>query len=199
MSTSSTRISTPRVRSAKAPRVASIFRETAATIMAELLAVRCGFPRSTTATTKHFSSSVGSNFVKTPASPLMTPYRQRHSATGDFSAISPNGTCSLCSQYGIQQTALGIPTAVSDALGRPLFANTIYDPSTRAVNPVNNLGYATPFQGNMIPSFAASIRSRRKFKLYSQQHKTPISPRIIPAMSPAFASLRFLPPRSMSR
>jgi hypothetical protein len=71
--------------------------------------------------------------------------------TGNFSAISPNGTCSLCSQYGIQQTALGIPTAVSDALGRPLFANTVYDPATRAVNPTNNLGYANPFPGNMIP------------------------------------------------
>jgi hypothetical protein len=72
--------------------------------------------------------------------------------TGDFSAISPNGTCSLCSQYGIQQTALGIPTPTSDALGRPMLANTIYDPLTRATNPSNNLGYATPFPNNVIPT-----------------------------------------------
>jgi hypothetical protein len=70
---------------------------------------------------------------------------------GDFSAISPNGTCSLCAQYGIQRTPLGAPTQASDALGRPFFANTIYDPLTRAVNPVNNLGYANPFPGNIIP------------------------------------------------
>jgi hypothetical protein len=71
---------------------------------------------------------------------------------GNFSAISPNGTCALCAQYGIQQTALGIPTPVSDPLGRPIFANEIYDPLTRAVNPANNLGYANPFPGNIIPA-----------------------------------------------
>ncbi|HJT87082.1 MAG TPA: carboxypeptidase regulatory-like domain-containing protein [Bryobacteraceae bacterium] len=70
---------------------------------------------------------------------------------GDFSAISPNGTCSLCAQYGIQQTPLGVPTAAVDALGRPLLANTIYDPLSRSVNPANNLGYADPFPGNIIP------------------------------------------------
>src|SRR5215469_14879127 len=70
---------------------------------------------------------------------------------GNFSAISPNGNCALCAQYGIQQTALGIPTVVSDPLGRPIFANEIYDPLTRAVNPANNLGYADPFPGNVIP------------------------------------------------
>lgn len=32
-----------------------------------------------------------------------------------------------------------------------MYANTIYDPSTRTVNPTNNLGYANPFPGNMIP------------------------------------------------
>ena len=44
---------------------------------------------------------------------------------GDFSAISPNGTCSLCATYGIQSTAL----PATDALGRPMYANAIYDPS----------------------------------------------------------------------
>jgi len=69
---------------------------------------------------------------------------------GYFSAISPNGTCSLCKQYGIQTTALGTPTTATDALGRQFFANTIYDPRSRAVNPANNLGYANPFPGNLI-------------------------------------------------
>ena len=72
--------------------------------------------------------------------------------TGDFSAISPNGTCSLCAQYGIQQSGLGIPTATTDALGRPILANTIYDPATRGVNAANNLGYANPFPNNVIPT-----------------------------------------------
>jgi hypothetical protein len=71
---------------------------------------------------------------------------------GNFSKISPNGNCSLCSQYGIQQTALGIPAPTTDALGRQLFANTIYDPLTRGVNAANNLGFANPFPGNVIPS-----------------------------------------------
>jgi hypothetical protein len=71
---------------------------------------------------------------------------------GDFSAISPNGTCALCSQYGIQQTPLGVPTIATDALGRPLMANTIYDPSTRGVNSANGLGYANPFPNNVMPT-----------------------------------------------
>ncbi len=70
--------------------------------------------------------------------------------SGDFSAISTNGNCSLCSTYGIQTTPLGVPTPQLDALGRQMFANEIYDPSSRAVNPSNNLGYANPFPQNMI-------------------------------------------------
>jgi hypothetical protein len=66
--------------------------------------------------------------------------------TGDFSAISPNGTCSLCAQAGIQQTAL----PATDALGRPLYANTIYDPASRATTSTG-LGYANPFPNNKIP------------------------------------------------
>ncbi|MBV8844068.1 MAG: TonB-dependent receptor, partial [Bryobacterales bacterium] len=63
--------------------------------------------------------------------------------SGDFSAISPNGTCSLCAQ-------LGIPTAplAKDANGNPIYANEIYDPLTR--NPAN--GTALPFAGNIIPA-----------------------------------------------
>jgi len=71
--------------------------------------------------------------------------------TGDFSAISPNGNCSLCGQYGIQTSGLGIPTPTTDALGRPILANTIYDPATRGVNASNNLGFANPFANNVIP------------------------------------------------
>ena len=70
---------------------------------------------------------------------------------GDFSAISPNGNCSLCSLYGIQKTALGVPTPGVDALGRPMFANEIYDPSTRGTT-ASGLGYANPFPNNMIPA-----------------------------------------------
>ena len=70
---------------------------------------------------------------------------------GDFSSISPNGNCSLCSLYGIPTTPLGTPTPQLDALGRPMYANEIYDPLTRAVNPANNLGYANPFPNNVIP------------------------------------------------
>jgi hypothetical protein len=71
---------------------------------------------------------------------------------GNFSKISPNGNCSLCAQQGIQTTALGIPTPQLDALGRQLFANTIYDPASRGVNPTNNLGFANPFLNNVIPA-----------------------------------------------
>jgi hypothetical protein len=69
---------------------------------------------------------------------------------GDFSGISPNGNCSLCVAQGIPTGALG--TNQVDALGRPLFANEIYDPLTRGVNPTNNLGYANPFPNNVIPA-----------------------------------------------
>ncbi|HEX4276833.1 MAG TPA: TonB-dependent receptor, partial [Bryobacteraceae bacterium] len=60
---------------------------------------------------------------------------------GDFSAISPNGTCSLCS-------SLGVPTAsiTTDPAGRPVYANEIFDPTTRLAN-----GTATPFANNQIP------------------------------------------------
>jgi hypothetical protein len=66
---------------------------------------------------------------------------------GNFSAISPNGNCSLCSSYNIPTGALGSQT---DALGRPFLANTIYDPASRGVAS-NGLGYANPFPNNAIP------------------------------------------------
>ena len=73
---------------------------------------------------------------------------------GNFSEISPNGTCSACTQLGIQKTALGTPTVQLDPNGKNVFANEIFDPLTRAIGTVGSLagqGYANPFQGNIIP------------------------------------------------
>jgi Carboxypeptidase regulatory-like domain/TonB dependent receptor len=70
---------------------------------------------------------------------------------GNFSHISPNGDCSFCALYGIQTTALGFPIPTTDALGRPMYANEIYDPLSRGVVAASNLGYANPFPNNMIP------------------------------------------------
>jgi hypothetical protein len=70
---------------------------------------------------------------------------------GDFSAISPTGTCSLCATYGIPTTPLG--GTQLDPLGNQLFANTIYDPATRNVatsGPLAGQAYALPFPGNKI-------------------------------------------------
>ena len=82
---------------------------------------------------------------------------------GDFSAISANGTCSLCAQYGIPTTPLG-----TDALSRPIYANEIYDPTTRAINPANGLGYANPYPGNKIPASALSASSLAFLALFPQ-------------------------------
>ncbi len=61
---------------------------------------------------------------------------------GDFSAISPNGTCSLCAANGIPLTKI-----TTDPAGNAVFANEIFNPTTRTA-----AGTALPFQGNMIPS-----------------------------------------------
>ena len=74
-----------------------------------------------------------------------TPYLK-----GDFSAISPNGNCSLCGISGIPATPLGSPVVQLDPLGNKMYANEIYDPSTRGVT-ATNLGYAYPFMNNQIP------------------------------------------------
>jgi len=78
---------------------------------------------------------------------------------GDFGAISPNGTCSLCAANGIQTTPI-----TTDPLGRPVYANEIYDPASRAVT-ASGLGYATPFQGNMIPISRFSPVSQKLISL----------------------------------
>jgi hypothetical protein len=69
---------------------------------------------------------------------------------GDFSAVSPNGNCSLCTTYGIPTGPLG--GNYTDALGRPMYANEIYDPLTRGVVASSGLGYANPFPNNVIPA-----------------------------------------------
>jgi Carboxypeptidase regulatory-like domain/TonB dependent receptor-like, beta-barrel len=66
---------------------------------------------------------------------------------GDFSSVSPNGGAGF-------NPALGVPTGAlpsKDGLGRDIFANTIYDPLTRTVNPANGVAYANPFPNNIIP------------------------------------------------
>jgi hypothetical protein len=64
---------------------------------------------------------------------------------GNFSAISPNGGAGF-------NTALGVPSTsvTTDALGRPVYANEIYDPLTRGTTAAG-VGIANPFPNNMIP------------------------------------------------
>ncbi len=81
---------------------------------------------------------------------------------GDFSAISANGTCSLCAAYGIPTAPLG-----TDALGRPIYANEIYDPNSRGVTS-SGLGYANPFPGNKIPASEFSASSAAFLALFPQ-------------------------------
>jgi len=65
---------------------------------------------------------------------------------GNFSSISPNGGAGF-------NTSLGVPTApvTTDALGRPVFANAIYDPTTRRIAS-NGVGVADVFPNNIIPA-----------------------------------------------
>jgi hypothetical protein len=81
---------------------------------------------------------------------------------GDFSAIAANGNCSLCAAYGIPTGSLG-----ADALGRPQYANEIYDPLTRGTAP-NGLGYANPF--------AKQYDSRQPLCREFGGHAEPVSP-----------------------
>ncbi len=88
---------------------------------------------------------------------------------GNFSQISPNGSCSLCAQYGIPTTPLG--GSQLDPLGRPLFANTIYDPNSRAQatsGPLAGQGYATPFQNNSVPLTSFDAVSAKLIPLFPQ-------------------------------
>jgi hypothetical protein len=82
--------------------------------------------------------------------------------SGNFSAISANGSCSLCAQYGIPTAAIA-----TDALGRPIYANEIYNPTTRATT-ASGLGYATPFANNVIPASMMSPSSLAFLNLFPQ-------------------------------
>ncbi|MBV9507781.1 MAG: TonB-dependent receptor [Acidobacteriia bacterium] len=64
---------------------------------------------------------------------------------GDFSAISPAGGAGF-------NPSLGVPSApiATDALGRPVYANEIFDPSTRTTT-AGGVGVAQPFPNNVIP------------------------------------------------
>ena len=64
---------------------------------------------------------------------------------GDFSAISPNGGANF-------NPSLGVPSApiATDLIGRPIFANEIYDPTTRGTQ--NGVAFANPFPNNIIPT-----------------------------------------------
>jgi Carboxypeptidase regulatory-like domain len=70
---------------------------------------------------------------------------------GDFSAISVNGGANF-------NPNLGVPTGPlpsTDALGRPIYANTIYNPTTERAAP-NGVLVRDPFTNNMIPQFMLS-------------------------------------------
>lgn len=91
---------------------------------------------------EQFREGTGLNFTDTVP---VAAYR-----IGDFSAISPNGGANFNPTLGVPATPLG-----TDALGRPIFANEIYDPTTRGVAPAGSpfpgQGFANPFQNNQIP------------------------------------------------
>ncbi len=77
---------------------------------------------------------------------------------GDFSAISPAGGPNFNPNLGVPATPIG-----TDAQGRPIMANEIYDPATRGVNGAGQ-GYSNPFPNNMIPvsritPFATAVQS----------------------------------------
>jgi len=78
---------------------------------------------------------------------------------GDFSAISPNGGANFNPALGVPSGSLG-----TDALGRPIFANEIYDPTTRGTT-AGGLGFANPFQNNMIPQSMISPMAMAVMKL----------------------------------
>ena len=64
---------------------------------------------------------------------------------------------------------LGIPTTSfgNDALGHPMYANEIYDPTTRGVT-AGGLGYANPFANNVIPASMMSPSSLAFLALFPQ-------------------------------
>ena len=64
-----------------------------------------------------------------------------------------------------------------------MFANEIYDPTSRAVNPANNLGYANPFPSNIDSLDPHRPDLGEDCKLFSPRRRTPISSAITPESS----------------
>src|SRR5262245_37788514 len=85
---------------------------------------------------------------------------------GDFSAISPiPGNTNFNPNLGIPTNLIGRDAVIDPAtgLGRPIYANEIYDPNTRGLTAAGQ-GFADPFQGNIIPDnritpFAKAVMS----------------------------------------
>jgi hypothetical protein len=69
---------------------------------------------------------------------------------GDFSAISPNGGANF-------NRNLGVPSGpiATDAAGNPVYANEIFDPTTRTTT-AGGVGIAMPFTNNIIPKIRFS-------------------------------------------
>ncbi len=65
---------------------------------------------------------------------------------GNFSAISPNGGAAFNSTLGVPSAAIA-----TDGLGRPVYANEIYDPLSRTTTS-GGVGVANPFPNNIIPA-----------------------------------------------
>ena len=137
--------------SASTPSAASTGPVTAATISVEPWAVQSSSRNSTTARTRRSSSSTTNSSWRPRSTDSPTPCRQPHSLKGDFSGdLSERELQPLRAHTAFRPVRSGADAQL-DALGRPMFANEIYDPLTRAVNPTNNLGYANPFPNNIIP------------------------------------------------
>ena len=65
---------------------------------------------------------------------------------GNFAAISPNGGTGFNPALGVTSNQVA-----TDALGRPVYANEIFDPLSRTTTSTG-VGVATPFMGNVIPA-----------------------------------------------
>jgi len=65
---------------------------------------------------------------------------------GNFSQISPNGGAAFNTSLGVQSTPIA-----TDGLGRPIYANAIYDPLSRSTTAAG-VGIANVFENNIIPA-----------------------------------------------
>ncbi|HEV3334498.1 MAG TPA: TonB-dependent receptor [Bryobacteraceae bacterium] len=86
-------------------------------------------------------------YIETQSLPFNLTVPNAAYRLGNFSAISPNGGANFNPGLGVPSAAL--PSV--DALGRPIFANTIYDPASERAAP-NGVLVRDPFPGNIIPT-----------------------------------------------